>query len=66
MIDTNVARQERRAKDDLYEEVLQHWDLAKTRCHNFMGQEEALEVIMMYCTNYFEQQILWYCSLILR
>ena len=44
MIETNVARQERRAKDDLYEEVLQQWDLAKTRCRNFMGQDEALEV----------------------
>ena len=44
LIDGSVERSLSHSKDELYDEVLQQWDLARTRCQDFLGREDILEV----------------------
>lgn len=42
-----MANQDNGMSDELYEEVLQQWHTVKTRCKNFMGRTDILEVSTM-------------------
>ena len=45
----DAHEKQRRFYDELTSEVLQHWHLAKTRCHVFEGRAQELGRIEAYC-----------------
>lgn len=48
LIDKNIEKQSRLQRDDLFEEVLQHWYISRDLCDSFMGRQPLLNTISSY------------------
>ena len=51
-----------RRGDELYEEVVQHWNKAKTRCQQFYGRDDILSVVRNYIGDKTNQPLVIYGS----
>ncbi|XP_046361543.2 NACHT and WD repeat domain-containing protein 2-like [Haliotis rufescens] len=48
MVDRNMAKRNKLQDDDLYNEVVQHWTIARNRCQTFVGRAPMIQSIRGY------------------
>ncbi|XP_067664530.1 NACHT and WD repeat domain-containing protein 2-like [Haliotis asinina] len=48
LVDRNMAKRNKLQDDDLYNEVVQHWTIARNRCKTFVGRAPMLQNIRGY------------------
>ena len=62
IVNSNEARRRRMHTDDLYEEVLHHWNMAKKRSEIFMGRNSVLQEIKRYLLRVTDKPLILYGS----